>query len=103
MRNEILLAPEAVDDLNDLKANVRAAVRDAIEDHLRHQPTKESKSRIKKLRGFSRSQYRLRVDDVRVFFDVTDSVVEVLAIVSKPQADVWLEKHGETDEEDRSV
>jgi mRNA-degrading endonuclease RelE of RelBE toxin-antitoxin system len=104
MRHEILLAPEAVDDLNDLKGSVRATVRDAIEDHLRHQPTKESKSRIKRLRGFSRPQYRLRVgDDVRVFFDVTENVVEVLAIVSKSQADVWLEKHGETDEEDRSV
>jgi mRNA interferase RelE/StbE len=104
MRHEILLAPEAVDDLNDLKANVRAVVRDAIEDHLRHQPTKESKSRIKKLRGFSRPQYRLRVgDDVRVFFDVTDNIVQVLAIVSKSQADTWLERHGETDEEDRTV
>ena len=79
-------------------------MREAIEAHLRHQPTKVSKSRIKKLRGFSRPQYRFRVGgDVRVFFDVTDNVVAVLAIVSKSQADAWLEKHGETDEEDRIV
>jgi mRNA-degrading endonuclease RelE of RelBE toxin-antitoxin system len=101
---EILLAPEAVEDLNDLKANVRAAVRDAIEKHLRHQPTKESKSRIKKLRGFSRPQNRLRVgDDIRVFFDVTDDLVEVLAIISKSEADAWLEKHGESNEDDSSI
>lgn len=104
MRHEILLAPEAVEDLNDLKANARAAVRDAIEEHLRHEPTKESKSRIKKLRGFSRPQYRLRVGrDIRVFFDVTDNIVEVLAIVSKSDAEAWLEKHGESDEEDSTV
>jgi mRNA interferase RelE/StbE len=104
MRYNIVLAPEAVDDLNDLKANVRAAVRKAIEEHLRHQPTKTSKSRIKKLRGFSRPQYRLRVgDDVRVFFDVKDDVVEVLAIVPKSEAETWLEKHGESDETGSSL
>ena len=59
---------------------------------------------IKKLRGFSRSQYRLRVgDDVRVFFDVTAEVVEVLAIVPKSEADAWLEKHGESDETGSSL
>ena len=101
MRYEILLAPEAVEDLNDLRANVRSAVRDAIEQHLRHEPTKVSKSRIKRLRGFSRPQYRLRVgDDIRVFFDVTERVVEVLAIVPKSQANAWLAKHGESDETD---
>lgn len=51
MRYEIELAPQAVEDLNDLKANLRATVRDAILQHLRHQPTKASKSRIKRLRG----------------------------------------------------
>lgn len=51
MRYDILLAPEAVEDLKDLEANVRAAVRDAMAERLRHQPTKTSKSRIKRLRG----------------------------------------------------
>ena len=98
---EILLAPEAVEDLNDLRANVRSAVRDAIEQHLRHEPTKVSKSRIKRLRGFSRPQYRLRVgDDIRVFFDVAERAVEVLAIVPKSRANAWLAKHGESDETD---
>jgi len=101
MRYEISLAPEAVEDLNDLRANVRSAVRDAIEQHLRHEPTKVSKSRIKRLRGFSRPQYRLRVgDDIRVFFDVAERAVEVLAIVPKSRANAWLAKHGESDETD---
>jgi mRNA-degrading endonuclease RelE of RelBE toxin-antitoxin system len=98
-RYEIFLAPEAAEDFGNLPANVRAAVRDAIEQHLRHQPTKVSKSRIKRLRGLSHPQYRLRVgDDIRVFYDVTEEEVQVLAIVPKSEADEWLEKHGESNE-----
>ena len=104
MRYEILLAPEAVEDLQNLKANVRAEVRDAIERHLRNQPTKTSKSRIKRLRGLSRPQYRLRVgDDIRVFYDVTGATVEMLVVVPKSTADQWLERYGESDEESGSV
>ena len=99
MRYDIVLAPEAVEDLEGLKATVRTAVRAAIEQHLRHQPTKASMSRIKRLRGFSHPQYRLRVgDDIRVFYDVTEAVVQVLAIVPKSEADAWLTKHGDGDE-----
>jgi mRNA interferase RelE/StbE len=90
MRYEIVLAPEAVDDLRRLRAPMRSSVRDAIETHLRHQPTRPSRSRIKRLRGVERPQYRLRVDDVRVFYDVTESTVEVLAIVPKAEAERWL-------------
>jgi mRNA-degrading endonuclease RelE of RelBE toxin-antitoxin system len=104
MRYEILLAPEAVEDLQNLKANVRAEVQDAMERYLRHQPTKTSKSRIKRLRGLSRPQYRLRVgDDVRLFYDATEDTVEVLAIVPKSEADQWLERYGESDEESGSI
>ena len=104
MRYGIVLAPEAVEDLDGLKPNVRAAVRDAQGAHLRHEPTRTSRGRIKRLRGFSRPQYRLRVgDDIRVFFDVTGKVVQVLAVVSKSGADAWLAKHGESHETGSSV
>jgi len=94
MRYEILLAPEAVEDLRRLKANERSAVKAALETHLRHEPTKTSRSRIKRLRGVARPQYRLRVEEVRVFYDVSGSAVEVLAIVSKPEAESWLAQFG---------
>lgn len=104
MRYEIILAPEAAEDMRSFAANVRAEVRDEIERHLRNQPTKTSKSRIKRLRGFSRPQFRLRVsDDIRVLYDVTVDTVEVLAIVSKSEAEEWLERYGESDEESGSV
>jgi mRNA-degrading endonuclease RelE of RelBE toxin-antitoxin system len=90
----IVLAPEAVEDLKALKANVRAAVRAALETHLRHEPTKTSRSRIKRLRALAHPQYRLRVDEVRVFYDVAGSTVEVLAVVSKSEVESWLARFG---------
>jgi mRNA interferase RelE/StbE len=87
---EIVLAPEAVADFKSLKANVRADLGAAFETHLRHEPTKVSRSRIKRLRGLSKPQYRLRVGEVRVFYDVTQTTVEILAIVAKLEADSWL-------------
>lgn len=92
MRYEIVLAPEAVEDLNALKAATKAAIKDALETHLRNEPTKASKSRIKRLRGVTRPQYRSRVDEIRIFYDVVGADVEVLAIVAKSEAEQWLEK-----------
>ena len=104
MRHNILFAPEAVEDFEDLAANVRAEVRDCIESHLRREPRKTSKSRIKRLRGYSRPQYRIRVgDDIRVFYDVTEHAVEILGIVPKSEALKWLERYGENDETSSSV
>jgi mRNA-degrading endonuclease RelE of RelBE toxin-antitoxin system len=94
MRFAILLAPEAVEDLRRLKANERSAVKEALETHLRHEPTKTSRSRIKRLRGIARPEYRLRVEEVRVFYDVSGSAVEVLAIVPKPEIESWLGQFG---------
>ena len=94
MRFEIILAPEAIEDLRKLRANLRTAIREGLETHLRHEPTKTSRSRIKRLRGLSRPQYRLRVEEVRVFYDVSGSTVEILAIVAKSEAETWLAQFG---------
>lgn len=94
MRYEVLFAPEAVNDLQHLKADDRSTVRDAIERSLRHAPTQTSKSRIKRLQGVSRPQFRLRVGDIRVFYDVRESAVEVLAVVAKSEAAEWLKREG---------
>ena len=67
-----------------------------METHLRHEPARTSRSRIKRLRGISRPQYQLRVDDVRIFYDVGDGVVDVLAIVEKSRASERLKEIGET-------
>ena len=94
MRFEIILAPQAAAQQRALPAHVRSRVRDALETHLRYEPTKVSRSRIKRLRGLARPQYRLRVDEIRVFYDVAEDRVEVLAIVSKAEAQAWLSDAG---------
>ena len=95
MSFDIVLAPEAVEDLRELPANVRAVVKDALESHLRQEPAKTSRSRIKRLRGLLRPQYRLRVGEVRVFYDVSGTAVEILAIVPKSEVEEWLRKFGD--------
>ena len=88
------MAPGAAKAFRSLPAYHRAEVRDALERHLRDQPTRVSKSRIKRLRGLRQPQYRLRVGEVRVFYDVTREAVEVLAIVTKAEAARRLAEHG---------
>ena len=82
----------------------KTEVRDGVERHLRHEPTKTSRSRIKRLRGVSRPQYRLRIgDDIRVFYDLVEHEVQILGIVPKSEVIAWLERYGESDEESGTV
>lgn len=95
MRYEIILTPEAFQDFKKLLARHRSFIKEAIEIHLRHEPQRTSKSRIKKLRGFSQPQYRLRVGEFRVFYDLRENNVEILAIIPKSKAAEWLAEAGE--------
>ena len=47
------------------------------------------------LRGVSKPQFRLRVEDLRIFYDVNRARVEVLAIVEKSEATACLARAGE--------
>ena len=94
MKYEIVFSPDAVRDVRNLRAHVRLVVRDGIEACLRHAPTVVSKSRIKRLRGLARPQFRLRVGEIRVYYDVRESTVEVLAVVPKSEAGEWLKREG---------
>ena len=97
MSYEIIFAPEAVQDLKRLSARNRSIVQDAIEKHLRFEPDKVSQNRIKRLRGIRHPQYRLRVSDIRVFYDIVGEEVEILAIVQKSEAAAWLAEMGEVE------
>jgi prevent-host-death family protein len=44
------------------------------------------------LRGLDQPQYRLSFGEIRVFYDVAAKVVEVLAVISKQEAEAWLAK-----------
>ena len=96
MRYEIILSPEAEQDLKLLDAYQRTKINDLIEVHLRHEPTKASKSRIKRLRGLRHPQYRLKIDDFRIFYDIAENRVEILSVILKSKAAEWLKKVGES-------
>jgi mRNA interferase RelE/StbE len=91
---EIVLAPQAVEDIRAPPANVRSEMRSALTTHLRSEPEKTRRSRIKRLRGIRRPQYRLRVGDVRISYDLNVATVEVLVIVYMRDADAWLAQFG---------
>ena len=95
MAHANVLAPEAPEDLRVLRAQIRATVRRALEIHLRREPGKTRRSRIKRLRGLRRPQYRPRVGGTRVFYDISGSTVQILAIVTKSEAEAWLSQFGD--------
>lgn len=94
MEHRIVITTNAAEDFKSLDARLRATVRDALRIHLTHEPTKESKSRIKRLKDVITPQYRLRVDDLRVFYSVIGTEVIVQGIVSKEGANQWLKDRG---------
>ena len=103
MAYEIIISPEAGEDIHSLSAFDRARIRDALEVHLRHEPAKVSKSRIKRLRGMIRPQFRLRVNDLRIFYDVAENRVDIIAVVPKSQTDAWLIEHGIPDRDEETT
>ena len=76
---------DALDELTVLRAFDRNRVMIGIVTHLTHQPTKESRSRIKKMEQPFWSEYRLRVDEFRVYYQVDHSTqtVNILHVLSK--------------------
>ena len=103
MRYEIILTSEAIEDLKRLRAHERASVKDTITRTLRFLPNKASRSGIKRLRGLSKPQYRLREGDIRVFYDVHEGEVVILAVLYKDEVDGWLAQFGEEENETDSI
>lgn len=103
MAYEILFAESASEDMANLDARQRSTTFSAIETHLRHEPEKVSRSRIKRLQGVRRPQYRLRVDDLRVLYDIAESEVTILAVVAKDNLAQWLEQNAEKNDDSGSA
>jgi addiction module RelE/StbE family toxin len=84
---KIILKRSAIADLDALRKYDATQISDVMERHLQHDPTKESKSRIKRLRDISNPDYRLRVGDYRVFYAVDENArrVDVLRVMHKDQ------------------
>ena len=84
---EIFLKSSAIQDIDSLKKYDAARIVDSIEKFLKFQPTLESKSRIKKLRGITDPDYRLRIGNYRVFYTVDERErrIEILRLMHKNQ------------------
>ena len=97
MKYSVVIAYSAQAEFENFDARWQSALLRAIREYLEREPTKESKSSIKRLIGMRQPQYRLRVDNVRVFYDVDEEQgrVEILGFVFKAHANEWLQKHGE--------
>ena len=91
---EIVLKPSAIEDLDRLRRYDAAAIADGIEAFLAHEPALESKSRIKRLRGKQKADYRLRLGDCRVFYtvDAAPRRVEVLRVLHKDETAQFYEE-----------
>jgi mRNA-degrading endonuclease RelE of RelBE toxin-antitoxin system len=63
------LSDNALDDLKSLKKNDRVLILDSIQTSLAHEPLSETRQR-KLLRPNPLSQWELRIDCFRVFYDV---------------------------------
>ena len=74
---------EAVEKLKRLRAFDQTAILDQIEQVLSVIPTMESKARVKRLRQPAPTQYRLRVGEFRVFYDVDQVTVLIINVLSK--------------------
>lgn len=93
---EIQYSQSAVEDVESLRAYDQRKIITAIERHLLHRPTQTSRVRIKRMIQPFWSQFRLRVDDFRVYYDVGEEsrLVSVLRVLKKSK-----ERTPETDDE----
>ena len=96
MRHHVVVAKDAQDQFRKLDGRWRSRLKQEMRTHLERQPKRESKSRIKRLRGLRKPQYRMRVGNMRVFYDVNDEInrVEVLGFLDKPDTPKWLNMYG---------
>ena len=79
----ITLKPDAARDLDRLQNYDATMIVDRIERHLRFEPPRDSRSRIKRLRGVQPADYRLRVQDYRIFYRIVGHEVQVLRVMHK--------------------
>jgi mRNA-degrading endonuclease RelE of RelBE toxin-antitoxin system len=88
---EIVLKPTAVKDLDRLRAYDAKIVIEVMEDCLSIEPARESKRRIKRLRGIRNPDYRLRAGEYRAFYSINEAghQVEVLRIMHKDETKAY--------------
>jgi mRNA interferase RelE/StbE len=93
---QIIIARSAVKEYEKLDPSSRSEAKKAMIRYLQSEPKRIRKTRVKRLVGLRRPQYRLRVGDLRIYYDVNDKQkrVEILGFVPKAQTERWLKARG---------
>ncbi len=86
------MGPEALRQIKGLRRVDAVRLLDSIDRHLRREPDRPTRSRINRLRGRQDATYRLRVGDYRIFYDVGEGVVTVIAVLHKRETAVFYRK-----------
>lgn len=86
MTYELRFSDESIEDLKRLRTFDRTTVLGYIEQILMVNPQFESKSRVKKLREPAPTQYRLRADNIRVFYNVGEAHVAIVRVLTKEES-----------------
>ncbi len=82
MPYEIEYDPEAKLDLRALRADLRGIAEDGVARHLAQDAERDEGAR-KRLRPNPVAEWKLRLDPVRVYYDVEGTTVWVVAIILK--------------------
>ena len=87
----IFLKNQAVKDMDSIKKYHASIIADSINKYLSYEPTRVSKSRIKKLLGRRDYDYRLRVGEYRIFYYVDEKTetVYVLRVLHKKDTEKY--------------
>ena len=94
MKYAVVIAPQALADLEALRVYDRRKVTAAIEELLTTNPTQVSRTRIKHLRGMESPEFRLRVNGFRILYDVQENQVHVLRVLPKAAVEEYLREMG---------
>ena len=86
----IEFARESDREIRELPAADARMILQEIQSRLSSEPFKGSKTRIKRLVGFTPPLYRLRVGDYRAYYRIVAQQVVVLIVSHKKDGEQWL-------------
>jgi mRNA interferase RelE/StbE len=102
MAYAIQFSSEALADLKRLSKRHRVAIMKQIQRVLAINPESESRARVKRLEKPSPTDFRMRVGDFRVYYDVEGLEVRIIRIMPKPDSERYSREDSHGDSEGRS-
>ena len=88
----IEFARETKCEIRELPAADPPMILQEFQGRLSSEPFKGSKTRIKRLVGFTPPLYRLRVGDYRAYYRIVEQQVVVLTVLHKKDSERWLKR-----------